>query len=239
MSRETPEHHELLSYNKKFRPGTAGVKLNFSPEEMAFSREDMPVRAAAARRQVLLSLQPQIDGVSKKPWNNNVMVFNPHDPFNPQNVYVGNKNEHDPDFRRDFYDPAPYWDTMGTIDLKLERRQYRTFTAESRKGTVKATTPLAGAPLLVRRQIQYAKKIKAEGIPAAQQSPPFVVKRPKMSAGSHRKVHKHDVVKPYHDGAYSESEALGGPAWSCCGNIDKNSPGCRRQLSNCKKTLYD
>ena len=116
MTDDDEPKREPITYNKKFKPGTAGVKLTFSPDEMAFSREDMPMRAAVARKQVLLSLQPQIDGVSKKPWNNDVLVVNPHEPFNPQAMYVSSKNEKDPDFRRDFYDPTLPWDSMGTVD---------------------------------------------------------------------------------------------------------------------------
>jgi hypothetical protein len=235
----TAEKHELISYNKKFKPGTAGVKLTFSPDEMAFTREDMPLRAAMARREILLSLQPSIDGVTKKRWNKNVLVVNPKEPFNPQQMYVTTRNEHDPDFRREFYEDPPHWDSIATIDHKLERRQLRRFTEDSRKGTVKASAPLASAPLLVRRQMIYARRIKEEGIPATKPPPPFVVKKPKMSQWSHRKIRQFDVAKPYHDGAYGEREALGGKAWSCCGNADEGSPGCRRRLSNEKRTLYD
>jgi hypothetical protein len=239
MSGDAPKH-ELISYNKKFKPGTAGVKLTFSPDEMAFSREDMPLRAARARREVLLSLQPQIDGVSKRAWNNDVMVFIPKEPFNPQAMYVANPNEHDPDFRRDFYDSSlGVWDGQTTIDYKLERRQYNGFTEESHAGTVKACEPLATYPLLVKRQIQYAKKIKEFGIPAAQIPPPFIVKYPKMSKKSKRSIERFHLIKYYHDGSYSACEALGGEAWSCCGNNDRNSRGCRKVLSNEKLTLYD
>jgi hypothetical protein len=233
------ETHELISYNKKFKPGTAGVKLTFSPDEMAFSREDMPLRAAIARREVLLSLQPQIDGISKKSWDNDVMVFIPHEPWNPQQMYVTDRNERDPDFRRDFYEATPHWDDTTTIDPKLERRQFQTFTAAAQKGTVRATVPLVHAPLLVKRQIQYAKKIKEEGIPAAQPPPPFIVKKPKMSTRSREMIRRFDVDKPFHDGKYGPCEALGGSAWSCCGNADEHSVGCRRQLSNVKKRLYE
>jgi hypothetical protein len=206
---------------------------------MAFSREDIPPRAAAARREVLLSLQPQIDGVSKKPWNRNVLVFNPKEPFNPQSMHVSEANMRDPDFRRDFYEASPFWDSMSTIDPKLERRQYKAFTAVSREGTLRACARLESAPLLVTRQIRYAKKIKAEGIPAAQPPPPFVVKHPRMAKLSHKKIHRFDLTKPYHDGEYGESPALGGHAWSCCGNADQNCVGCRRLFSNIKLTLYD
>jgi hypothetical protein len=206
---------------------------------MAFTREDMPLRAAVARREVLLSLQPQIDGLSKKAWNNDVMVFIPHQPFNPQQMYVTERNERDPDFRRDFYDASPHWDDTTTIDAKLERRQFQSFTASAQKGTVRATIPLAQAPLLVKRQIQYAKKIKEEGIPAAQPPPPFIVKKPKMSKRSKQSIRRFDIDKPYHEGCYAECAALGGKAWSCCGNTDEHSPGCRGQVSNVKMTLYD
>jgi hypothetical protein len=233
------ERREPLSYSKRFRPETAGVKLAFSPEEMAFSREDMQLRAASARRDVLLSLQPHINGILKKPWNRDVLVLNPWEPFYPQDMHVALRNEHDPDFGRDFDEVSPYWDGMSTVDLELEQRQYRQFTDAARKGTVKATEPLADAPLLVRRQTDYAKKIKEEGIPAAKPPPPFIVKRANMSSGTRKRIHRHDVTKPYHDGAYAECQALGGWAWSCCGNTDENSTGCRRHCSNCKKTLYD
>jgi hypothetical protein len=235
----SPEKHELISYNKKFKPGTAGVKLTFSPDEMAFTREDMPLRSVIARREVLLSLQPQIDGISKKPWNNDVMVFIPHEPFNPQRIYLTERNERDPDFRRDFYDASPHWDDTTTIDQKLERRQFQTFTASAQKATTRASVPLAHEPLLVKRQIQYAKKIKEEGIPSAQPPPPFIVKKPKISEKSKRTIRRFDIDKPFHDGRYGECEALGGKAWSCCGNADEHSVGCRRQLSNVKMTLYD
>jgi hypothetical protein len=235
-----PEKRELISYNKKFKPGTAGVKITFSPDEMAFSREDMPLRAARARREVLLSLQPQIDGVSKKPWNPDVMVFIPKEPFNPQEMYVANPNEHDPDFRRDFYDTKlGVWDKMATIDYKLERRQYNHFTEEAWEGTLKACAPLATAPLLVKRQIQYARKIKEFGIPAARPPPPFHVEKPKMSKKSKKTIAKSDLIKYFHDGSYAKCEALGGEAWSCCGNTARNSRGCRRVRTNEKMTLYD
>jgi hypothetical protein len=237
---DSPEpKHDVLSYNKKFKPGSAGVKLAFSPDEMAFSREDMPLRAAAARRAVLLSLQPPIDGVSKKKWCNDVMVFSPFQPFYPQVMYCSEKNQHDPDFRRDFYDPSPIWDDRETINSKLERHLLRSFTEASREGTINASTPLAHAPLLVKRQIQYAKKIKEEGIPAAQPPPPFNVKQPKMSKKSRNAIRRFDVCKHYHDGTYIMCEALGGRAWSCCGDTDENAPGCCHRLSNPKRTLYD
>jgi hypothetical protein len=239
MSIASPERREPLTYNKKFRPGTAGVKLTFSPDEMAFSREDMPLRSATARREVLLSLQPQIDGVSKQPWNPQVMVFTPWEPFYPQDIHVALPNERDPDFRRDFYDALPHWDAMTTIDLKLERAQHKEFTEAARKGTVKATQPLADAPLLLRRQIEYAKRIKDEGIPAAKPPPPFVFAHQAMSPGTRRRIRRYDVVKPYHDGTFAKCPALGGLAWSCCGNRDEKSTGCQRHCSNCKKTLYD
>lgn len=239
MSDDERPKHELISYNKKFKPGTAGVKLTFSPDEMAFSREDMPLRAAIARREVLLSLQPQIDGVTKKTWNNDVLVINPHEPFNPQVMHVSNKNEHDPDFRRDFYDPSLPWDSMGTIDHKLEKKQFKKFTEEARKGTLKACKPLEKSPLLVKRQIQYAKKIKENGIPAAQTPPPFVVKKPQMSKKTKMMVHKHDKVTHYHDGVFTFIDAFGGEAWSCCGNMSKDSQGCRTKKTNDIKTLYD
>ncbi|OHT09859.1 hypothetical protein TRFO_04388 [Tritrichomonas foetus] len=235
---DTPKH-ELISYNKKFKPGTAGVKLSFAPDEMAFSREDMPLRAAIARREVLLTLQPQIDGVTKKKWCNDVLVFNPKEPFNPQNIYVTRKNEKDPDFRRDFYDPSLPWDDMGTINPKLEAKQFRKFTADARMNTIKKCQPLSNTPLLVTRQIQYAKMIKENGIPAAQPPPPFIVKKPKMSKVSNRFIHKADQIEYFHDGVYIENEALGGKAWSCCGNMDEHSAGCRKKRSNKYMTLYD
>jgi hypothetical protein len=154
-------------------------------------------------------------------------------------MYVTTRNEHDPDFRRDFYDASPHWNSMATIDQKLERQQFKSFTEKARKGTTKAFGPLASAPLLVRRQMMYARKIKEEGIPAAKPPPPFIVKKPTMSQWSHRKIRQFDIAKPYHDGAYGEREALGGRAWSCCGDMDEHSPGCRRHLSNEKRTLYD
>jgi hypothetical protein len=239
MSTVSSERREPLSYNKKFRPGTSGIKLTFSPDEMAFSREDMPLRSATARREILLSLQPPIDGVSKQPWNSHVLVLNPWEPFNPQDIHVALRNEHDPDFRRDFYDASLHWDATSTIDVKLERVQHKAFTDAARKGTVKATQPLADAPLLVRRQIDYAKKIKDEGIPAAKSPPPVVFTHPKMSSGTRRRIRKHDIVKTYHDGTFAQCPALGGWAWSCCGNMDEKSAGCQRHCSNCKKTLYD
>jgi hypothetical protein len=155
-------------------------------------------------------------------------------------MYVANPNEHDPDFRRDFYDAGlGPWDGMSTIDHKLERRQFRKFTEEAREGTLKACTPLEKAPLLVKRQIQYAKKIKEFGIPAAQPPPPFVVQKPKMSKRSKRSIQAFDLVSFGHDGTYGEQPAFGGEAWSCCGNPDFDSPGCRRIRTNEKMTLYD
>ena len=240
MDADDAPKRELLSYNKKFKPGTAGVKLSFAPDEMAFSREDMPLRAAMARREVLLTLQPQIDGVTKKKWCNDVMVFTPKEPYNPQNIYVTNKNEHDPDFRRDFYDPTlGNWDGMGTINQKLEAKQFKKFTEDSRANTIKKCQPLAKSPLLVTRQIQYAKKIKENGIPAAQPPPPFIVKKPKMSKKSQQIIKKADLIEYYHDGVYSENPALGGMAWSCCGDTDRNSQGCRKKKSNQFMTRYD
>lgn len=238
MEEDNPKH-ELISYNKKFKPGTAGVKLTFSPDEMAFSREDMPLRAAIARREVLLSLQPQIDGVSKKNWNNQVQVIIPHEPYNPQNMYVSTKNEHDPDFRRDFYDHSLPWDEMATIDKKLQTKQFKKFTDDAKTNTIAKCEPVAKTPPLVRRQILYAQKIKENGIPAAQPPPPFIVKKPKMSKGSKKKIHKFDLVQYYHDGVYSYSESLGVKAWSCCGNEDEHSPGCHKRVNNKYKTLYD
>jgi len=239
MADDEQAKHELISYNKKFKPGTAGVKLTFSPDEMAFSREDMPMRSAIARREVLLSLQPQIDGVSKRTWNNDVMVINPRQPFNPQAVYVTTANEHDPDFRRDFYDPTLPWDAMATIDYKLERRQFRQFTEVSRQGTIRACQPLERAPLLVKRQIQYARMIKEHGIPAAQAPPPFIVKKPKMAKKTKRIISRFDQVVFFHDGVFAPSEALGGNAWSCCGNAAADGQGCHRRRTNGAKTLYD
>lgn len=230
---------ELITYNKKFKPGTAGVKITFSPDEMAFSREDMPLRAAIARREVLLTLQPQIDGVSKKPWNNDVLVINRKEPYNPQTIYVTSKNERDPDFRRDFYDPTLPWDGQSTIDQKLERRQFRKFTEDARKGTLRACKPLEKTPLLVTRQIQYARKIKEHGIPAAQPPPPFVVKKPKMSKKSAQFVKKHEKVTYFHDGVFAYNEAFGGEAWSCCGNSSRDSQGCRKRKENDIKRRYE
>ena len=240
MDSDDSPKRELITYNKKFKPGTAGVKLSFAPDEMAFSREDMPMRAAIARREVLLTLQPQIDGGNKKKWCNDGLVFNPKEPYNPQNIYVTTKNEHDPDFRRDFYDPSlGNWDEMTTINHKLEAKQFKKFTEESRANSIKKCEPLAKAPLLVTRQNQYAKKIKENGIPAAQPPPPFIVKKPKMSKKSKDIIKKADVIEYYHDGVYQENEALGGKAWSCCGDSDINSQGCRRRKSNKWMTLYD
>jgi hypothetical protein len=233
---EAGERHELISYNKKFKPGTAGVKLTFRPDEMAFSREDMPMRAAISRREVLLTLQPPVDGVTKRTWNSDVLVVNPHQPFNPSQMHVAARNMLDPPFRRNFYDGDPHWDAMATVDLKLERRQFLRFTEASRKGTLRASAPHVHAPVLVSRQMTYARRVKEQRIPAA--SPPGA-KKPAMSIWSKRKIHQFDIVKRYHDGAYAECDALGGKAWSCCGNTDEQSPGCKRRLSNEKRTLYD
>ena len=235
---EAPKR-ELITYNKKFKPGTAGVKITFSPDEMAFSREDMPLRAAIARREVLLTLQPQIDGVSKKPWDNDVLVINKREPYNAQNIYVTSKNERDPDFRRDFYDPSLPWDGQTTIDTKLERRQFRKFTEDARMGTMKACKPLEKTPLLVTRQIQYARQIKEHGLPAAQPPPPFIVKKPKMSKKSAKFVKKHEKVVYFHDGVFAYNEAFGGEAWSCCGNMKKDSQGCRMRKENDIKRRYE
>lgn len=229
------DQHELITYNKKFKPGTAGVKLTFAPDEMAFSREDMPLRAAVARREVLLSLQPAIDGVSKKPWNNDVLVLHPHEPANPEVIYVSNKNEHDPPFRSDFYDESKHWDTMATIDSKLESRQFQAFTEKSKENTIHQTQKLAAKkPTLVKRQDRYAAKIKEEGIPAVQPPPPFIVKKPKLSKGSQYRINKTDHIKRHHDGVYEFNEAFGEEAWSCCGNTKKDSPGCRIIHENIK-----
>jgi hypothetical protein len=185
-------------------------------------------------------LQPQIDGVSKRSWNNDVMVFIPKQPFNPQGMYVANPNERDPDFRRDFYDASlGPWDKRCTIDHKLERRQFTHFTEAAHEGTLKACAPLQKAPLLVKRQIQYAQKIKEFGIPAAQPPPPFIIKRPKMSKRSKTSIHRYDLMTYAHDGAYGEQGAFEGMAWSCCGNPDPNSRGCRTICANEKMTLYD
>jgi hypothetical protein len=112
------------------------------------------------------------------------------------------------------------------------------FTEAARKGTVKATEPLTEVPLLLQRQIQYAKKVKTEGIPAAQPPPPFLVKKPKMSKRSKSHVQKFNLIKRYHDGSYSNSAAFTGKAWSCCGETDEHAPGCRVSLSNPKNRLY-
>jgi hypothetical protein len=93
--------------------------------------------------------------------------------------------------------------------------------------------------LLVKRQITYAKKVKEEGIPAAHPPPQFIAKKPAMSIWSKQKMRHFDIIKRHHDGAYAECEALGGKAWSCCGNMDEHSPGCKRTLLNEKRTLYD
>jgi hypothetical protein len=154
-------------------------------------------------------------------------------------MYVTDRNQRDPDFRRDFYEASPHWDETTTIDHKLERRQLRQFTEEARKGTVRATVPIAAEPLLVRRQILYARRIKEEGIPAAQPPPPFIVKKPKMATKSRATIQRFEVIKRYHDGCYGDYPDLGGKAWSCCGNADENSAGCRRRMSNVKRTLYD
>lgn len=233
------EKHDLLSYNKKFKPGTAGVKINFSPDEMAFSREDMPLRAAMARREVLLSLQPDIDGIPKRRWNPDVMVITPHEPYNPQAIYVSNKNEHDPDFRRDFYDSELPWDARATIDHKLESKQFKERTMKARENTIKKCEAVASTPALVRRQINYANLIKERGIPAAQPPPPFIVKRPKLSEGTAKHLKQFASTRYYHDGAYRYCEALGGEAWSCCGNTDRDSIGCCCQKSNKMHSLYD
>ena len=235
---ETPKH-ELITYNKKFKPGTAGVKLTFSPDEMAFSREDMPLRAAIARREVLLSLQPQIDGVSKQPWNSDVLVVTPKVPYNPQAVYVTSKNERDPDFRRDFYDTELPWDGQTSIDYKLERRQLRKFTEDARQGTLKACETVEKTPLLVTRQIQHAKQIKEHGLPAAQPPPPFVIQKPKMSRKSAKFVKKHEKVVYFHDGVFAYNEAFGGEAWSCCGSMRRDSQGCRTRRENDLKRRYE
>jgi hypothetical protein len=235
---EEPKH-ELISYNKKFKPGTAGVKLTFSPEELAFGREDMPMRAAIARRDVLLSLQPQIDGLSKQSWNNDVMVVIPKEPFNPRAMYVTDRHEHDPPFRRDFYDHDLPWDGASTIDQKLQTRQFSTFRSAAQEGTLRASAPLFRQPLLVTRQLQYAQQIKEHGIPAAQPPPPFIVQKPRMARRSQRLVRRFDMVNRGHDGAWGPSEALGGNAWSCCGATEEDAPGCRRQCSNELRSLYD
>jgi len=125
---------------------------------MAFSREDMPLKAAIARREVLLSLQPAIDGVSQKPWCNEVLVLNPKEPFNPQQIYVSNKNEKDPPFRRDFYEQTLSWDERSTIDKKLENKEFREFTAKAHNNSVEKSKHLSNAPTLVRRQNQHAQK---------------------------------------------------------------------------------
>lgn len=233
------EKHELLTYNKKFKPGTAGVKVTFSPDEMAFSREDMPLRAAMARREVLLSLQPDIDGIPKRRWNPDVMVITPHQPYNPQAIYVSNKNEHDPDFRRDFYNSDLPWDVHATIDKKLEQKQFLERTQKARENTLKKSEQVAKKPALVRRQVEYANLIKERGIPAAQPPPPFIVHKPKVSMGTSKRMKKFETVKSFHDGAYQYNEALGGEAWSCCGNMDRNSEGCRHQKVNKMYNLYD
>ena len=233
------EKRELLTYNKKFKPGTAGVKVTFSPDEMAFSREDMPLRAAMARREVLLSLQPDIDGIPKRKWNPDVMVINPHQPYNPQAIYVSNKNEHDPDFRRDFYDSTLPWDTQATIDTKLEKKQFLERTKKARENTLKMSETVSKKPALVRRQIEYANLIKERGIPAAQPPPPFIVHKPKLSNGTAKRMKKFETTNSYHDGVFQYNEALGGEAWSCCGNMDRYSEGCRRKKVNKMYNLYD
>ncbi|KAH0793937.1 hypothetical protein GPJ56_002149 [Histomonas meleagridis] len=230
---------EYISYNKKFKPGSVGVKLTFAPDEMAFSREDMPLKAAIARRDVLLTLQPQVDGVSKIPWNGDVHVSHMKEPYNPHTIYVSTKNENDPDFRRDFYDPSLPWDAATTIDKKREAKQFQNFTLKSKENTIKKSQPLVQSPCLVKRQKQYAKKIKENGIPAAQPPPQFVVHKPKISNGSKKIIRKSDIIQRYHDGTYSYCDALGGNAWSCCGNCDKDSPGCRKKKINQLTTLYD
>ena len=237
--KEPPPPHDPLTYNKKFKPGTAGVKLSFAPDEMAFSREDMPLRAAVARREVLLTLQPQIDGVTKKKWCYDTLVLNKREPYNPQNVYVSKKNEKDPDFRRDFYDASRPWDGMGTINKKLEAKQFKKFTEDARMNTIIKSKPLADKPLLVTRQIQYAKMIKENGIPASQPPPPFIIKNPKMAEKSRQFIRKADKIQYYHDGVYVENQAFGCKAWSCCGNTEENSQGCRRKRTNKYMTLYD
>lgn len=233
------EKRELLSYNKKFKPGTAGVKITFSPDEMAFSREDMPLRAAVARREVLLSLQPQIDGIPKRTWNPDVLVYNHHEPYNPQNMYVSTKNEHDPDFRRDFYDPSLPWDVQGTIDNKLEAKQFKERTMKARENSIQKCQAVKDKPALVKRQKEYANYIKENGIPSAQPPPPFVVKKPKLSQGTAKRMKKFEQEKWYHDGAYRFCEALGGEAWSCCGNTDRDSKGCLHVKVNKMHNLYD
>ena len=235
----TEPQHQLISYNKKFKPGTAGVKLTFAPDEMAFSREDMPIKAAIARREVLLSLQPAIDGVSKKPWNNTVNAVRPKEPFNPQQIHVSNKNEHNPPFRPDFYDSSLPWDERATIDTKLENQKLRDFTAEAQNSSlqyVEKRENIKTAPTLVLRQNQHAQKIKKEGIPAVQPPPPFIIKKPKMSEGTKRRLMKSDAVKRHHDGVYEYSEAFGEMVWSCCGNSQKDSAGCCVEHVNVKKS---
>lgn len=239
MTNNQTEKHELITYNKKFKPGTVGVKVTFSPDEMAFSREDMPLKAAIARREVLLSLQPQIDGIPRRTWNPDVMVVERREPFNPQKVYLSRKNQDDPDFRRDFYDYGSNWDIQTTLDKKLTKKQFDDITKVAKEKTLKRNLSLADKPGLIRRQLQYAKLIKEKGIPAAQPPPPFVVKKPKLSQGTVLSMKRFEEVKTYHDGAYQYCEALDGDAWSCCGNTDKNSEGCCRVKVNKMHTLYD
>jgi hypothetical protein len=233
------EKRELITYNKKFKPGTAGVKVTFSPDEMAFSREDMPLRAAMARREVLLSLQSDINGIPKRRWNSDVMVVTPHQPYNPQAIYVSRKNENDPDFRRDFYDSELPWDIQSTIDKKLMKKQFQERNQKARENSIKKSEEVANKPALVRRQIDYANLIKERGIPAAQPPPPFIVKKPKISPGTLKRMKRFETVKTFHDGAYQYNEALGGEAWSCCGNLERDSEGCRHQKVNKMYNLYD
>jgi len=233
------EKHELISYNKKFKPGTAGVKISFSPDEMAFSRDDMPLKAAIARREVLLSLQPQIDGVSRRSWNNDVQVLIPHEPFNPQEIHVSKKCENDPQFRPDFYDPSLKWDAISTKDSKLQSKQFNEFTQKAIDSTHKLAPNVVKSPPLVKRQIAYANMIKERGIPAAQPPPPFIVKKPKVSDGSNKRLKKFEQVKSYHDGVFQFSDAVGTECWSCCGNTEMDSAGCRVQKVNKMCNLYD
>ena len=233
------DKHELITYNKKFKPGTAGVKISFSPDEMAFSREDMPLKAAIARREVLLSLQPQIDGVNRRTWNSDVLVLNPHEPYNPHDVHVSKKCENNPEFRTDFYDSSLIWDGISTKDHKLESKQFKEFTKKSLENKEKRAQSVSKTPPLVRRQIAYANIIKERGIPAAQPPPPFIVKKPKISNGSTKRLKKFEQFKSYHEGVFQYSESLGGECWSCCGNSDINSEGCRKQKINKMNNLYE
>jgi hypothetical protein len=125
------------------------------------------------------------------------------------------------------------------IDPKLERAQFRKLMKEAREATVRGFEPLSNTPGLIKRQIQYAKLIKERGIPAAQLPPPFIVKRPQMSQQSKRTIRRNDIVKRYHDGTYEMNAAFGGEAWSCCGNGDRYSAGCKKRMSNPLHTLYD